>query len=308
MTTIRQALTPEALAKLGNMELRARAVVEGHYSGQHASAYRGASVEFVDHREYAPGDEPRHIDWRVYGRTDRLYVKQYEAETNLDLHLLVDVSRSMDFTSGEVTKLRCATFVAAALAYIATNQRDAVGLFLVDHAVRRNLPPMTSPGHLARLFEVLEGAGPGEDTRLTPALEEIAGRLRRRAIVVLLSDLLDEPEDVLRSLGYFRHRGHDVVVLHLMDPAELKLGYRGTIAFEDLETADRLSVEVANVRAAYLAELRRFLTTYRHGCRDRSIDYALVDTSIPFDTALTAYLARRRSHVAWRRAGPATCG
>ncbi|MBM3473742.1 MAG: DUF58 domain-containing protein [Armatimonadetes bacterium] len=297
MTAIRQAFTPEALAKLSSMELRARAVVEGHYSGQHASAYRGASVEFVDHREYAPGDEPRHIDWRVYGRTDRLYVKQYEAETNLDLHLLLDVSRSMDFASGEVSKLRCATFVAAALAYIATNQRDAVGLFLVDHAVRRHLPAMTSPGHLARLFEVLEATDAGEDTRLTPALEEIAGRLRRRAIIVLLSDLLDEPEDVLRALGYFRHRGHDIIVLQCMDPAELKLAYRGTVAFEDLETSDRLSVEVANVRAAYLAELRRFLTIYRHGCRDRLIDYALLDTSVAFDTALTAYLARRRSHL-----------
>ena len=295
---VRQALTSEALAKLSSMELRARAVVEGHYSGQHASAFRGASVEFVDHREYAPGDEPRHIDWRVYGRTDRLYVKQYEAETNLDLHLLLDTSRSMDFGSGEVTKLRCATFVAAALAYIATNQRDAVGLFLFDRAVRHHVPAMTKPAHLARIFEALEVAEPGEDTRLTPALEEVAGRLGRRAIIVLVSDLLDEPEDVLRSLAYFRHRGHDVIVLQVMDPAELKLSYRGTIAFEDLETSDRLSVEVSGMRATYLTELRRFLATYRHGCRDRSIDYALLDTSVPFDAALTAYLARRRSHLA----------
>ncbi len=297
MSTVRQALSPEALAKLSSMELRARAVVEGHYSGQHASAFRGASVEFVDHREYAPGDEPRHIDWRVYGRTDRLFVKQYEAETNLDLHLLLDISRSMDFASGPVSKLRCATFVAAALAYIATNQRDAVGLCLFDHAARRHVPALTSPAHLARLFEALDALEPGGDTRLTPALEEIAGRLSRRAILVVLSDLRDEPEEVLRSLAYFRHRGHDVIVLHLLDPAELRLNYRGTVAFQDLETDDRLSVEVASVRAAYLAELRRFLTTYRHGCRDRSIDYALLDTSAPFDVALTAYLSRRRSHL-----------
>jgi uncharacterized protein (DUF58 family) len=295
MSLVRQALTPEALAKLSSMELRARAVVEGHYSGQHASAYRGASVEFVDHREYAPGDEPRHIDWRVYGRTDRLFVKQYEAETNLDLHLLLDVSRSMDFGSGAVTKLRCATFVAAALAYLATKQRDAVGLCLFDRALRRHVPPMTSPAHLARLFEVLDRVELGEDTRLTPALEEVAGRLGRRGIIVLLSDLLDEPEEVLRSLAYFRHRGHDVIVLQVLDPAERKLDYRGTIAFEDLETSERLSVEVSGVRASYLTELRHFLAAYRHGCRDRSIDYALLDTSVPFDTALTAYLARRGS-------------
>ena len=295
MSLVRQALTPEALAKLSSMELRARAVVEGHYSGQHASAYRGASVEFVDHREYAPGDEPRHIDWRVYGRTDRLFVKQYEAETNLDLHLLLDVSRSMDFGSGAVTKLRCATFVAAALAYLATKQRDAVGLCLFDRALRRHVPPMTSPAHLARLFEVLDRVELGEDTRLTPALEEVAGRLGRRGIIVLLSDLLDEPEEVLRSLAYFRHRGHDVIVLQVLDPAERKLDYRGTIAFEDLETSERLSVEVSGMRASYLTELRHFLAAYRHGCRDRSIDYALLDTSVPFDTALTAYLARRGS-------------
>jgi uncharacterized protein (DUF58 family) len=295
---VREALTPEALAKLSSMELRARAAVEGHYSGQHASSYRGASVEFADHREYTAGDEPRHIDWKVYGRTDRLYVKQYEAETNLDLHLVLDVSRSMDFTSGEVTKLRCATFIAAALAYIATNQRDAVGLFLFDRAVRQHVPAMTKPAHLARILDILEAAQPGEDTSITPALMEVAGGLSRRAIIVLLSDLLDEPDEVLRSLGYFRHQGQDVIVLQLMDPAELKLDYRGTVAFEDLETSERLSVEVADMRATYLAELRRFLTTYRHGCRDRSIDYALIDTSVPFDVALSAYLARRRSHLA----------
>ncbi|MBM3122821.1 MAG: DUF58 domain-containing protein [Chloroflexi bacterium] len=300
MLTVRQALSPEALAKLSSMALRARAAVEGHYSGQHASAHRGASVEFVDHREYAPGDEPRHIDWRVYGRTDRLFVKQYEAETNLDLHLLLDVSRSMDFASGSVTKLRCATFVAAALAYLATNQRDAVGLCLFDRAIRQQVPAMTSPAHLARLYEALEGVAPGEDTRLTPALEQVAGRLKRRSILVVLSDLLDEPEEVLRALAYFRHRGHDVIVLQLLDPEELHLDYRGTITFEDLETADRMSLEVAGVREPYLAELRRFLTVYRHGCRDRSLDYALLDTAIPFDAALTAYLARRRSHLSRR--------
>lgn len=302
-SAVRQALTPEAVAKLGTMELRARAIVEGHLSGQHASTHRGASVEFVDHREYAPGDEPRHIDWKVYGRTDRLFVKEYEAETNLSLHLLVDVSRSMDFASGGVTKLRYATFLAAALAYIATRQRDAVGLFLFDHAVRQALPAMTKPAHLARLFEALEAAAGAADTRLTSALEEIAQRIPRRALVVLLSDLLDGPEGVLRSLGYFRHRGHDLIVLHTLDPAELNLDYRGTVAFEDLESTERLSVEVSDVRAGYLAELRRFLAAYRHGCRDRSIDYALTDTSTPFDVAISAYLAHRRGVVAKRRVG-----
>lgn len=295
--SLRQALTAEAVAKLSNMELRARAIVEGHFTGQHASKHRGASVEFVDHREYAPGDEPRHIDWKVYGRTDRLFVKQYQAETNLDLHLLIDVSRSMDFASGEVTKLRYCGFLAAALAYLAVRQRDAVGLFLFDRQVRRSLPAMTKRAHLARIFELLEAMAPVEDTRITPALEEIAQRLRRRAIVVLLSDLLDEPEEVLRALGYFRHRGHDVIVLHALDPAELRLDYRGILALEDLETGERLNVDVSAVRAGYLSELRRFLAEYRHGCRDRSIDYALLDTTVAFDTAISAYLAQRQGHL-----------
>ncbi len=300
---VRQALTPEAVAKLGTMELRARAIVEGHLSGQHASLHRGASVEFVDHREYAPGDEPRHIDWKVYGRTDRLFVKEYEAETNLSLHLLLDVSRSMDFGSAAITKLRYATFLAAALAYLATRQRDAAGLFLFDRTVRDALPAMTKPAHLARLFEALDAVTGVEDTVMTEALEEIAQRLPRRSLVVVISDLLDDPDSVLRALGYFRHRGHDLIVLHTLDPAELQLDYRGTAAFEDLETGERLSVEVADVRAGYLAELRRFLAEYRHGCRDRSIDYALLDTSTPFDTALTAYLAHRRGVLGKRRVG-----
>lgn len=301
MSSVRQALSPDALARLSNMELRARVIVEGHYSGQHVSASRGASVEFVDHREYAPGDEPRHIDWRVYGRTDRLYVKQYEAETNLDLHILVDVSRSMDFTSREVTKLRYATFVAAALAYLATRQRDSVGLFLFDHEIRQHLPPMSSAGHLAHIFDILETASSGGKTHIRTVLEEVAARVRRRAIILLLSDLLENPEDVLRGLGYFRHRGHDVIVLQIMDPAELTLNYQGTLAFEDLETSQRLTVEIPYIRGPYLAELRRFLATYRKGCRDRSVDYALLDTGNLFDAALAAYLARRRSHLVRRR-------
>jgi len=299
---IRRALTPQAIAKLGSMELRARAIVEGHFSGQHTSSHRGASVEFVDHREYAPGDEPRHIDWKVYGRTDRLFVKQYQAETNLDLHLLIDVSRSMDFASGAVTKLRYCSFLAAALSYIAMRQRDAVGLFLFDHQVRHALPVMTKQAHLARVFDLLEAIEPVEDTRITPALEEIAQRIRRRAIIVLLSDLLDDPPEVLRALGYFRHRGHDLIVLQTLDVAETGLEYRGTVAFEDLETGERVSVEVPDVRAGYLAELRRFLAAYRHGCRDRSIDYALLDTSAPFDTAISAYLAQRQGHLSRTRA------
>ena len=202
-------LTAEAVQRLETMELRARAIIEGHFSGQHRSPYHGASVEFADHREYSPGDELRHLDWRVYGRTDRFFIKEYDAETNMSVHLLVDASRSMAYGSHGVTKLRYAACLAAALAYLAVKQRDAAGLVLFDTAVRTRLAPATKGRHLAAVFDLLETLEPGAETNVAAALETVAQSVSRRGLVVVISDLLDEPERVLRALGYFRHRGHD---------------------------------------------------------------------------------------------------
>ncbi len=292
MAEVRTALTVEALTKLGSMELRARAMVEGHFSGRHRSRYRGASVEFADHREYNPGDETRHIDWKVYGRRERLFVKQFDAETNLNVHLLVDISRSMDYGS-PVRKLDYAAYLAAGLAYLATRQRDAAGLILFDREVRVQMPPQTKPSHLQAIFDTLEGIEPGEDTSIAAALETVAQSIKRRGIIVLISDLLDDVEPMLRALSYFRHRGHDVVVLQTMDHSELTFDFRGTTLFEDLETQERLLTEPSRVRRDYLEALKDFETTIRDGCRARYIDHELIDTSRPFDVALTAYLSRR---------------
>lgn len=292
MVQVRSSLTPEAIAKLSSMELRARAIVEGHFSGQHRSPYRGASVEFADHREYTPGDETRHIDWKVYARRDRLFVKEFDAETNLNVHLLVDVSRSMDYGAA-IRKLDYAAYLAAGLAYLATRQRDATGLILFDSEVRVELPPQTKPAHLQRVFDALEAATPGKDTNIAGALEAAAQSIKRRGIVVLISDLLDEIDPLLRALGYFRHRGHDVVVLQVMDPTELQFDFRGLTLFEDLESGERLLTQPSQVRAEYLRALREFMAQVRDGCRDRHIDHELLDTNRPFDVALTAYLSRR---------------
>ena len=298
--TVREALTPAAIAKLNSMELRARAIVEGHYSGQHRSPYRGASVEFADHREYSHGDELRHLDWKVYARTDRFFIKEYDAETNLSVHLLLDASRSMDFATGALTKLDYARSLCAGLAYLAVRQRDAAGLVTFDLQVRERLPALTKRAHLQRLFDTLDGVTPGGETNIATVLEQIAATVTRRGVIVLVSDLLDEPESVLRALGYFRHRGHDVLVLHVMDPGELRFDFRGPTLFQDIESGERMLSDGGEVRGEYLAALRGFLVELRDGCRHRSIDYALMDTSQPFDQALTAYLAHRQAAVGRR--------
>lgn len=298
---VREALTPAAVAKLSTMQLRARAIVEGHYSGQHRSPYRGASVEFADHREYSHGDELRHLDWKVYGRTDRFFVKEYDAETNLSVHFLLDTSRSMDFAGPShspgqsVTKLDYARYLCAGLAYLAIKQRDAAALITFDAQVRERLPALTKRAHLQRIFDTLDAVEPGRDTDVAAALEQVAATLKRRGVIVLLSDLLDEPENLLRALGYFRHQGHDVILLHVMTPAERHFDYRGPTLFEDLESGERLLSDAQEIRADYLAALQQFMVALRDGCRQRRIDYQLLDTSRPYDEALTAYLGRREA-------------
>lgn len=322
MTDILQAVEPAALARLANMELRARTMVEGHFSGQHRSHFKGASVEFADHRNYSPGDELRHLDWKLYGRTDRFFVKQYDAETNMSVMLVLDASGSMQYTSDTLTKYQYGSYLAAGLAYLTSRQGDAPGLALVDHGVRERLMPRTRPAHLRRLWEALEGPdqargversstgsprgswGPRPATPDTPrladwsiadGLAEVAATLTRRGIFVLISDLLEPPDRLLRSLRYFRHRGHDVIALQVLDEAEVNFTFRGAIEFLDLEDGRRVRTEIADIRRGYLEQLRAHQETIRDGCRGAGIDYELMVTTEPFGRALTAYLGRRQS-------------
>ncbi|MGD9494730.1 MAG: DUF58 domain-containing protein [Armatimonadota bacterium] len=292
-----QPVDAQLLASLATMELRARALVEGYYSGHHRSHYRGASVEFADHRPYSHGDELRHLDWRLYGRSDRFFVKQYEAETNLTVHLLVDASGSMGYPERGVSKLACASYLAAGLAYLAWRQRDAVGLSVFDTAVRQQLPPQTRRGHLQELFAALEGTQPGGETGIGPVLGEIGAGLHRRGLLILLSDLLDEPAQVVRGLGLLRSRGHDVIVLQVLDRGELDLGLRGPVIAEDLESGERLVTDAEEVRSRYAQAVQRHLQVLREGCAARGIDHELMVTDRPLGPALVAYLARRRRRV-----------
>ena len=292
--SVREALTAEALARLGSMELRARVLAEGYYAGQHRSPMHGASVEFADHREYAPGDDMRHLDWRLYARSDRDFVKQFDAETNLSVYLLLDVSASMSYPSQGPTKLDYGAYLAAGIAYIAWKQRDAPGLGLVDNSLRQMLPPRTQRGYLARLLDVLDHLQVGEDTDLPAGLSEAAAAVSRRGLVVLLSDLWAPPDDVVHALRYFRRQGHDVVALHILHPDEIGLPFHGSWTFVDPESGDRTETDAALTRQAYRTAAHAHFEALQDGLRASFIDYQLCDMTRPFDLALSAVLARRR--------------
>ena len=286
-------LQPGALARLGGMEFVARMVVEGFMTGLHKSPYQGFNVEFAEHRQYMPGDDIRHIDWRGYGKSDRHYVKKFEEETNLKAYLLVDISRSMTYGQDGVTKLDYARYLAASLTYLMLRQRDSVGVATIGAGITEYVPPRGSPAHLRAVMDVLERVEPEPDTKLGAALHDLSTRLVRRGLIVVLSDLLDEPDEVLRALRLLRHRKHDVVVFHIMDEAELTFPFREPLVFRDVETGDTLAAQPSQLRASYLDAVQAFMERYRAGCAAHGMDYRLMSTATPFDDALFAYLSRR---------------
>lgn len=284
----------ELLAALPSMELRARTFVEGYYSGRHRSPWHGASVEFADHRAYTHGDELRHLDWRLYGRTDRFFVKQFEAETNLTVTLALDASASMAWPEQGVSKPDCACYLAAGLAYLGWKQRDAVGLAILGAPPSESLPPLTRRGHLQNIFERLEGLEPLGEAALAEGLVALGTGLRRRGLVILLSDLLEDPEALLRALGLLRGRGHDLIVLQLLHRGEVELGLSGPGILEDMETGERMVTDADELRAEYSEAIRRHVDLLHDGCVGRGIDHELMVTDHPLGRALAAYLARRR--------------
>jgi uncharacterized protein (DUF58 family) len=293
-------LDPRTLASLEGLELRARSIVEGFVSGKHRSPRRGFSVEFAEHREYAPGDDLRRLDWKVFGRTDKLYLKQYEEETNLACHLVVDTSESMAYRGPDapLSKLDYARCVAAALAHLVLRQQDAAGVITFDNQIRSVLRPSNNPAHLKQLIGVLEQAEQGADSTIGSALADVAQRLTKRSLIVVVSDLFDDEESVLRSLEQLRHRRHDVIVLHTLDAAELDFPFRDIARFRDLESAGAVVADPRVLRRAYREEIDGFLQRIRTGCRSRHIDYALMTSDAPLDLALSAFLARRSGRVA----------
>jgi uncharacterized protein (DUF58 family) len=289
-------LDPETVSRLSRLDLIARLVVEGFITGLHRSPYHGFSVEFSEHRPYMPGDPLRDLDWKAYAKTDRLYIKQYEEETNLKAYILLDVSGSMDFQSGAaLSKFRYATSLAAALSYLMLRQRDAVGLMLFRDLIESYVPPRSVQSHLQVLLKTIEQTKPGSDTNMAPTFHDLAERIARRGLVIVLSDLLDDPQEVLRGLRHFRHRGHEVVVFHLLDPREIDLDFDKETRFFDLEDPQQmLTTQPWLVRREYGQLIEEMVQTYRRGCAEARIDYTLIDTSTPFDVALSRYLVQRR--------------
>ncbi len=295
-----QLIDPKALVKLGRLELIARRVVEGFVSGKHRSPYKGFSVEFAEHREYTPGDDLRDLDWRVYARSDRYYVKQYEEETNLRAYLLLDASGSMKYEGDSVSKFRYAQFIAATLSHLMLHQQDAVGLVTFDDEMRRYIPPRSRPSHLRVLLEEMEQTEPGGETSLSNVLHYVAERIRRRGLVILISDCFDDVDALVSGLHHFRHRKHEVILMHVMAREELTFPFRKWSQFRCLEAPSlRLMLDPASVRDEYLRRITAFLAELKRRCGEMEIDYVQLDTSTPYDDALLQYLAFR---AAWGKA------
>lgn len=286
-------LDPVLIAKLAPLEVRARKVVEGYVAGRHASPYRGFSVEFAEHRDYAPGDDLRYLDWKLHAKTDRYYLKQFEEETNFAAHVLLDVSESMTYRSEAApwSKLDCGRTLAAATAYLVVRQRDAAGLALFDQRTRAALPPSSKPSQFNDLVRTLEETPAGEDTALGPILHDLAAHISRRGLVLVLSDLFDDPDSILRGLRHFSHRRHDVRVAQLVDPAEIEFPFDEPTRFLGMEGQPDLSLDAAGLRRAYRDEFTSHRRAIEAGCRDMGASYRLVRTDEPPDRVLVELLS-----------------
>ena len=285
---------PKVLASIANLSLRARWVVEGLMSGVHKSRAKGFSVEFEEHREYSPGDEIRRIDWKAFGKFDRYFIKEYEDETNLRAYLLLDASASMNYASDGISKFDYACTLTASLAYLILKQQDAAGVVTFSDRIEAFIPPRAKRDYLAQILHALENRAPGGETKVGKILDDIAGQVKRRGLVVLVSDLLDEPAEILKGLRQFRFKGNDVIVFHLLDPAELDLPFDGNILFEDLEAANlKVITDPRTIRSTYRQVVNEFITDMRKQCHDNAIDYQLISTATPLDRALASYLSWR---------------
>ena len=283
-----------AAARISRLQMRARMAVEGYYTGIHKSPYHGFNVEFAEYREYAPGDDLRFLDWRVLARTERYFIKQFEAETNLSCYVLLDASGSMDFTTAAETRLDYGCGLAASLALLMLRQGDQAGLVVFDNAVRQYIPPRGNARHFAAIVQALERVRPGNDTNISAVLHEIAERVHRRSLVIVISDFFDNVEELLHGLQHFRHRRHEVVVLHLLDDAEIEFPFERITLFEGIERGEEVVVDPRIMRESYRARFAEFLAALKRGCTEKNIDYERMQLSEPFDKALTAYLGRRR--------------
>ena len=294
-TQTKQLADPQTLARINKLEIRARAVVEGVISGMHKSPHRGSSVEFAQHRDYVPGDEIRHIDWKVYARSDRYQIKQFEEETNLKATLVLDSSASMNYKglNSELSKREYASIVAAAISSLLLRQRDSVGLALFDAGVRQYIPPASTSAHYRLILDTLEKGDSQPKTNLSETFHDLAERIKRRGLLIILSDLFDDPEEVLRGLQHFRHRKHEAVVFHILDRDELTFPFKDTSVFEGMEGEEAIMAEPNALRKEYLNAFSAYQERLKRGCRELDMDYHAFPTDEPVDSALSLYLAGR---------------
>jgi uncharacterized protein (DUF58 family) len=294
MSTAERYLKPEVINQIKRLDLRAQFIVKGFLHGLHASPFHGFSVEFSEHRKYTLGDDPKDIDWLIYAKTDKYYVKKFEAETNITGYLAMDLSRSMGYTyRQELTKFDYSICLAAALCYLMIHQQDPVGLVLFDEQIRKSLAPKARRGHLASVLSLLATSRPQGETNIAHSLQQLAAMLRHASLVMIFSDLLVEPGPVLDALYRLRHGGHDVILFHVLDEAETRFPFRGMVELEEPESQQRLALDADAFRSDYLAELEGFRERFRRECFQARIDYVPLETSMRFDKALLEYLARR---------------
>ena len=294
MAAAKSLFDPTTLSRFGRLSLIARNVVAGFLSGVHKSPYKGFSVEFAEHRQYYPGDEIRHIDWRAYGKTDRYYIKEHEEETNLHAHLLVDASGSMAYRGRTISKFQYAQYLAASLAYLMLHQRDAVGLVVHDQALRTMLPPRSTSKQLMQILNTLEKTAPGGETNLAPIWDRLAGQLRGRGMIVILSDCFDQVNHLVQALRHLRHRRHEILLFHILAPEEIEFPFTKRTQFRHLEIANQLRmIDPSAVRAAYRKNFDEFCQTLRMQASNLQIDYHVMRTDEPVDRALGVYLMKR---------------
>ena len=293
---VEEYLRPDVIQQVQRLDLKARFIVEGFLSGLHNSPYHGFSVEFSEHRKYTAGDDIRLIDWGVYAKTDRYYIKKFRAETNLDAYLLVDCSASMGYSEGgRMTKMDYAICLAAALGYMMIGQQDSVGLVTFDEKLRGFLPPKAKRSHLTNMLSILARTKPAGETFLAEAIHDMASRVKKRSLIILLSDLLADQDDVIQALHHMKFRGHDLIIFQVLDHSELTFDFDGQVRFKDPETREELNADPSAIRAAYQEEIQAFIETYRKHCQSVRADFVTVHNAMTFDKALIEFLVQRQS-------------
>ena len=287
-------LPPDIISRLNNLSLKARFVVEGFIVGLHKSPYHGFSVEFSENRAYGAGDEIRHVDWKLWGKTDRFFIKQFEEETNLKSYLLVDQSLSMAYKSKNMTKLEYAQILAASLGYLMLKQQDAVGLTLFDDRIRVNIPARSKRSHLNIILSKMQNINAGPETTIAPVLHKTAEAIKKRGLIILISDLFDDPDKVLSGLQHFRYKGHEVIVFHVLDPQELTLDFTQRTRFRDMESGEEIVTDPWHIQSDYQKSMEQFCDYIKSNCRQKNIDYVQLSTDLPLDIALSEYLIKRK--------------